>query len=116
MTQTLPTTHPTSGRAEEGSDTRSSSKPGSSAGLGWIVALSLATGFVAAVLFAALPFVPVKESAHHGRSLVRIRVGWAMLWLLSLRFTDQPQRWAVGTCCVHGRRRAHAGGLRLPYA
>ncbi len=116
MTQTLPTTNPTSGRAEEGSGTRSSNGPRSSAGLGWVVALSLATGFVAAVLFAALPLVPVKESAITGAVLCGFAVGWAVLWLLSLRFTDQPQRWAVGPAVFMG-----VGGLLLvafgsPYA
>ena len=90
MTQMLPTTSPTSGRAEEGSGTRSSSRPRRSAGLGWVVALSLATGSVAAVLLAALPFVPVEECAITGAVLCGFALGWAMLWL-SLRFTDQPQ-------------------------
>ena len=66
-----------------------------SSGLGWIVALSLATGLVAALLLAALPFVPVKESAITGAVMCGFASGWALLWLLSLRFTDQPQRWAL---------------------
>ena len=116
MTQTLPTTHPTSGRAEEGSDTRSSSRPRPSAGLGWVVALSLATGVVAAVLFAALPLVPVRESVITGAVLCGFASGWAVLWLLSLRVHRPASAVGGGTCCVHGGRRAHAGGLRLPYA
>ncbi len=108
MTQMLPTTNQTSGSAEEGSDTRSSSRPRPSAGVGRIVALSLATGFVAAVLFAALPLVPVRESAITGAVLCGFAVGWAMLWLLSLRYTDQPQRWAVAPALFMG-----VGGLLL---
>ena len=54
MTLMLPTTNRDSGSAEEGSGTRSSSRPRPSAGVGRVVALSLATGFVAAVLLAAL--------------------------------------------------------------
>ena len=72
------------------------------------MALSLATGSVAAVLFAALAFVPVKESAITGAVLCGFAVGWAMLWLLSLWFTDQPQRWAVGPALFMG-----VGGLLL---
>ena len=82
--------------------------PASSGRLGWIVALSLATGFVAALLLAALPFVPVKESAITGAVLCGFASGWALLWLLSLRFTDQPQRWAVVPALFMG-----VGGLLL---
>jgi pimeloyl-ACP methyl ester carboxylesterase len=82
--------------------------PSSSGRLGWIVALSLATGFVAALLFAALPFVPVKESAITGAVLCGFALGWAALLLLSLRFTDQPQGWAVGPALFMG-----VGGLLL---
>ena len=69
--------------------------PASSRRLGWLVALSLATGVVAALLLAALPFVPVTESAVTGAVLCGIASGWALVGLLSLRFTDQPQRWAA---------------------
>jgi pimeloyl-ACP methyl ester carboxylesterase len=62
---------------------------------GRVVVLSLATGFVAAAALAALPFVPVEDSALTGAVLCGFAVGWAMLWLLSSRDTDQPQRWAV---------------------
>ena len=62
---------------------------------GWIVAISLVTGLVAALLFAALPFVPVEEGGITGAVLCGFASGWALLWLLSLRFTDQPQRWAL---------------------
>lgn len=75
---------------------------------GWIVAFSLVTGFVAALLFAALPFVPVNESAITGAVLCGFALGWAVLWLLSLRFTDQPQRWAVWPALFMG-----LGGLLL---
>lgn len=74
---------------------KTSSEPASSGRLGWIVAVSLVTGFVGALLLAALPFVPVNESAITGAVLCGIGSGWALLWLLSLRFTDQPQRWAA---------------------
>ena len=90
--------------------------PASSGRPGWIVALSLATGLVAALLFAALPVVPVAESAITGAVLCGFALGWAMLWLLSLRFTDQPQRWAAAPALFMGVRRAPARDLRLPHA
>jgi len=68
----------------------------------------LTTGVVAALLLAALPLVPVEESAITGAVLCGFAVGWAVLWLLSLRFTDQPQRWAVGPAVFMG-----VGGLVL---
>lgn len=89
-------------------DTRPRGVPPSSRRLGWIVALSLATGFAAALVFAALPFVAVEESAITGAVLCGFALGWAVLWLLSLRFTDQPQRWAVVPALFMG-----AGGLLL---
>jgi pimeloyl-ACP methyl ester carboxylesterase len=61
--------------------------------LGWIVLSSLAVGPVAALLFAALPFVPPRESEITGAVLCGFAFGWAMLAVLSERFTDQPQRW-----------------------
>ena len=63
--------------------------------IGWVVAGSLATGLAAALLLVAAPFVQVKESAITGAVLWGFAVGWAMLAVLSVRFTDQPQRWAV---------------------
>ena len=61
-----------------------------------------------APVFAALPFVAVEESAITGAVLCGFAVGWAVLWQLSLRFTDQPQRWAAGPALFMG-----VGGLLL---
>src|SRR6478672_5034668 len=63
--------------------------------IGLIVAGSLAAGLVAAVALAAAPFVPAKENVLTGAVLLGSAVGWALLALLSVRFSDQPQRWAV---------------------
>ena len=82
--------------------------PASSGRLGGIVALALATGFVAACLLVTLPFVPVKESGLTGAVLCGFAMGWALLWLLSLRFTDDSQRWAVAPAVFMG-----VGGLVL---
>ena len=62
---------------------------------GWIVAASLAVGLVGAVALVAAPFVPAKENVLTGVVLLAFALGWALLAVLSVRFTDQPQRWAT---------------------
>ena len=79
----------------KGRDRRSHADPGSRGKIGWIVAGSLATGLVAAFLLAAARFVPAEEGAVTGAVLCGFALGWAMLAVLSVRFTDQPQRWAA---------------------
>jgi pimeloyl-ACP methyl ester carboxylesterase len=76
--------------------------------IGWVVAGSLATGLVAALLLAAAPFIPAEERAVAGAVLCGFALGWAMLAVFSVRFTDQPQRWAVAPALVMG-----LGGLLL---
>ncbi len=82
--------------------------PASSGRPGWIVAISLATGLVTALVFAALPFVPVDESALTGAVLCGFALGWVALWLLSTRLTDRPQWWALAPSVFMG-----VGGLLL---
>src|SRR5215212_5868160 len=93
---------------DRGQDRRSHPDPGPRGHIGWIVAGSLATGLVAAVLLAAAPFSPAEESAVTGAVLCGFALGWAMLAVLSVRFTDQPQRWAAAPALVMG-----LGGLLL---
>ena len=69
--------------------------PGRAGRIGWVVAGSLATGVLAALVLVAAPFIQVQENDITGAVLWGFAVGWAMLALLSVRFTDQPQRWAV---------------------
>src|SRR5215210_1260578 len=76
--------------------------------IGWVVAGSLATGLVAALLLVAVPFVPAEESAVTGAVLFGFALGWAMLAVLSVRLTDQPQRWAASPALFMG-----LGGLLL---
>jgi pimeloyl-ACP methyl ester carboxylesterase len=76
--------------------------------LGWIVAVSLVTGLLAAMLLVAAPFVAVTESAITGAVLCGFAIGWAVLFGLSTRFTDQPQRWAAAPALFMG-----GGGLLL---
>ena len=91
-----------------GRDRRSHLDPGPRGHIGWIVAGSLATGLVAAFLLAAAPFIPAEESAVTGAVLCGFALGWAMLAVLSVRFTDQPQRWAAAPALFMG-----LGGLLL---
>jgi pimeloyl-ACP methyl ester carboxylesterase len=91
-----------------GRDRRSHPDPGPRGHIGWIVAGSLATGLVAALLLAAAPFIPAEESAVRGAVLCGFALGWAMLAVLSVRFTDQPQRWAAAPALLMG-----LGGLLL---
>ena len=93
---------------EKGQDPPSHSDPGPRGHIGWIVAGSLATGLVAALLLAAAPFIPAEESAVTGAVLCGFALGWAMLAVLSVRFTDQPQRWAAAPALFMG-----VGGLLL---
>lgn len=76
--------------------------------IGWVVAGSLAAGLVAALLLAAAPFVRADESTMTGAVLCGFALGWALLALLSVRFTDLPQRWAAAPALFMG-----VGGLLL---
>ena len=76
--------------------------------IGRIVAASLATGLVAALLLVVAPFIPAVESAMTGAVLCGFALGWAMLAVLSVRYTDQSQRWAGAPALLMG-----AGGLLL---
>jgi pimeloyl-ACP methyl ester carboxylesterase len=76
--------------------------------IGLIVAGSLATGLVAALLVPLAPFIPAEERAVTGGVLCGFALGWAMLAMLSVRFTDQPQRWAAVPALFMG-----LGGLLL---
>ena len=63
--------------------------------LGGVVAGSLAAGFVAAVLLPFLPVGTVDVNFSIAMVLFGFAFGWALLAVLSTRFTDQPQRWAL---------------------
>src|SRR5829696_6462669 len=105
---TTPTPTPTPTPEDNGQDRPSHPEPGRSGHIGWIVAGSLATGLVAALLLVAAPFVPAEESAVTGAVLCGFALGWAMLAVFSARFTDQPQRWAAVPAVFMG-----VGGLLL---
>ena len=84
------------------------SDPARAGHIGRVVAASLAAGLIAALLLVAAPFIPPEENGVTGAVLCGFAVGWAMLAILSTRFTDQPQRWAVAPALFMG-----GGGLLL---
>ena len=103
------TTAPQTPTRKEGSDSGPSRPdPGPRRGIGWIVAGSLVTGLGVGLLLVAAPFIPAEESAVTGALLCGFAFGWALLAVLSMRFSDQPQRWAVAPAIFMG-----LGGLFL---
>jgi hypothetical protein len=60
-----------------------------------IVAVSLLAGLLAAIALVGGPFAGGREHAITGAILLGFAVGWALLAVLSVRFTDRPQRWAA---------------------
>jgi pimeloyl-ACP methyl ester carboxylesterase len=63
--------------------------------LGGVVAGSLAAGFAAAVILPFLPVGTVDGDFSTAMVLIGFALGWALIAVLSTRFTDQPQRWAM---------------------
>lgn len=63
--------------------------------IGGVVAGSLGAGFVAAVTLPFLPVAMVDVDFSTAMVLFGFALGWALLAMLSTRFTDQPQRWAL---------------------
>jgi pimeloyl-ACP methyl ester carboxylesterase len=70
--------------------------------IGLIVAISVAAGLIAPVALVAAPFVPAEKNALTGGVLLGFAFGWALLAVLSVRFTDQPQRWAAAPAAFMG--------------
>jgi pimeloyl-ACP methyl ester carboxylesterase len=63
--------------------------------IGLIVAASLATGLAVALALIAAPFIPARDNILIGVVLLAFALGWALLAVLSVRFSTQPQRWAT---------------------
>jgi peptidoglycan/LPS O-acetylase OafA/YrhL len=55
------------------------------------------------------PFIEAKENVLTGLVLLAFALGWALLAVLSVRFADQPQRWAAAPALFMG----FAGGIVL---
>src|SRR4051794_19264636 len=73
-----------------------------------IVAASLAAGLATALTLSLLVLAGHTEAAITGAMLVGFAVGWALIGVLSRRFTDRPQRWTVVPAVAMG-----ATGLAL---
>src|SRR5829696_2073059 len=63
--------------------------------IGLVVVISVAAGLIAAAVLVAIPVIPARENVLTGVVLLGFALGWALLAVLSVRFSDQPQRWAV---------------------
>lgn len=63
--------------------------------MGLIVAGCLISGLVAAIVLLAFPAAGAEEHVITGTVLIGFAFGWALLAIISVRFTDQPQRWAA---------------------
>lgn len=59
-----------------------------------IIAASLATGALTALMLTLVVFAGAQESIITGSTLVAFGSGWALLGLLTVRLTNRPQRWA----------------------
>ena len=70
--------------------------------IGILVAVSMAAGLIVAVVLAAVPFVPAKENVVTGMVLLGFALGWALLAVLSIGFSDQPQSWAAAPAAFFG--------------
>jgi pimeloyl-ACP methyl ester carboxylesterase len=62
--------------------------------IGTIVATSIAAGPIVAAVLVAAPFTPPTENSLTGVMLLAFALGWALLAVLSIRFSDQAQGWA----------------------
>jgi pimeloyl-ACP methyl ester carboxylesterase len=80
--------------------------------IGRIVAGSLIAGLVVAIVLVVGPFAGEREHVITGSVLLAFAAAWAALAVLSARWTDQPQRWAI----VPAVFMALAGGSILAFA
>jgi pimeloyl-ACP methyl ester carboxylesterase len=79
---------------KHGAQTRASSPPGRGH-IGLVVLASIASGLVAALALALVAFGGSQEPTVTGVVLLAFAAGWALLAVVSVRTTDQPQRWAL---------------------
>src|SRR5438876_7646353 len=63
--------------------------------VGLIVAGSMFSALVVALVLVVGPFGGAQEHVIMGTALLGWALGWALLAVLSMRWSDQPQRWAV---------------------
>ena len=77
--------HPAPGRAA----------PPRSGRIGLVVAAALLSGAASALVLTLGVFAGAEEHLITGSALLAFAASWAMLAVLSARYTDQPQRWAL---------------------
>ena len=77
--------------------------------MAFITAASLPAGLVLAVVLVTLPVIPARTNILVAGVLLAFALGWALLAVLSIRFTDQSQTWAA----VPAAFMALAGGVAL---
>ena len=63
--------------------------------IGWIVGGSVLAGFVISLALVLGVFAGAQEHVIMGTALLGWALGWALLAVLSIRWSDQPQRWAI---------------------
>ena len=80
--------------------------------IGRVVAGTLVGGLIGALVLIAGPLAGSREHVITGSVLLAFAVSWAMLAVLSARWTDQPQRWAY----VPAAFMALSGGVILVLA
>src|SRR5256885_8563562 len=68
--------------------------------VGLIVAGSLITGFVVALVLVIGPFGGAQEHVIMGTALLGWALGWALLAVLSTSWSNQPQRWAIAPAAL----------------
>ena len=76
--------------------------------IGRIVTASMLSGLVVAIVLAVGPFAGAQEHVITGAVLLAFGAAWAALAHLSVRRTDQPQRWAFAPAAAMA-----AAGLEL---
>ena len=87
--------------------------PGSRGHIGWVVAGSLATGLLAALLLVRRPVHPGAGERRHRRSPVRIRAGLDDVGRALGAVHRSATAMGRGSRAVHGGGRSSAGGVRL---
>ncbi|HVC73653.1 MAG TPA: alpha/beta fold hydrolase [Mycobacteriales bacterium] len=63
--------------------------------VGAVVAISMVTGLVIALVLVLVVFAGAGEAVITGAALLGFASGWALLAVLTARLTDSPQRWAA---------------------
>src|SRR5437899_8213900 len=76
-------------------ETGAPARPISKGRVGLMVAGSMISGLVVSLALVLGPFGGAEEHVIMGTALLGWALGWALLAVLSIRWTDQPQRWAI---------------------